>query len=75
MTTFAGWQIYALEIGKDMGLSELELDALRAAALLHEIGKLAVPEQIISKLLQRWTVSTRSHLTGNTEEHCDLTRP
>ncbi len=26
-----------------------ELDALRAAAVLHDIGKLAVPEQIISK--------------------------
>jgi putative nucleotidyltransferase with HDIG domain len=42
-------QLYALEIGKDLGLSELELDALRAAAVLHDIGKLAVPEHIISK--------------------------
>jgi putative nucleotidyltransferase with HDIG domain len=42
-------QFYALEIGKDLGLSELELDALRAAATLHDIGKLAVPESIISK--------------------------
>ena len=42
-------QLYALEIGKDLGLSELELDALRAAATLHDIGKLAVPESIISK--------------------------
>src|SRR5579863_9922689 len=42
-------QLYAIEIGKDLGLSEQELDALTAAAVLHDIGKLAVPESIISK--------------------------
>ena len=42
-------QLYALEIGKDLGLSENELHALRAAAVLHDIGKLAVPEHIICK--------------------------
>ena len=42
-------QTYALEVGKDLGLSRDELEALRAAALLHDIGKLAVPEHIISK--------------------------
>lgn len=42
-------QVYAVEIGKDLGMSPEELDALRAAALLHDIGKLAVPEHIISK--------------------------
>ncbi len=42
-------QVYAMEIGKDLGLSETELEALHAAAVLHDIGKLAVPEHIISK--------------------------
>ena len=40
---------YALEIAKEMGLDEQDSDALRAAALLHDIGKLAVPDHIISK--------------------------
>lgn len=42
-------RVYAVEVGKLMGLPEPDLDALKAAALLHDIGKLAVPEHIISK--------------------------
>lgn len=42
-------QIYASEIGKELKLSEDGLKALEAAALLHDVGKLAVPEYIISK--------------------------
>jgi len=42
-------RVYAIEIGKEMGLSAVDLEALRAAALLHDIGKLAVPEHIINK--------------------------
>ncbi|HVP55171.1 MAG TPA: HD domain-containing phosphohydrolase [Candidatus Eisenbacteria bacterium] len=42
-------RIFAVEVGKEMGLSNEEQEALRAAALLHDIGKLAVPEHIINK--------------------------
>ena len=42
-------QVYARELSYSLDLSETELQALQAAALLHDIGKLAVPEHIISK--------------------------
>jgi diguanylate cyclase (GGDEF)-like protein/putative nucleotidyltransferase with HDIG domain len=42
-------QIYAMEIARELGLDQSEESALRAAAMLHDIGKLAVPEHIISK--------------------------
>jgi diguanylate cyclase (GGDEF)-like protein/putative nucleotidyltransferase with HDIG domain len=40
---------YAVAVAKELHLPEAEIEALRAAALLHDIGKLAVPEQIINK--------------------------
>jgi diguanylate cyclase (GGDEF)-like protein/putative nucleotidyltransferase with HDIG domain len=40
---------YAVEIASDLSLTESEMDGLRAAALLHDIGKLAVPDHIINK--------------------------
>ena len=42
-------QTYAMQIGKDLGFDEAQLNAIRAAAMLHDIGKLAVPEHILSK--------------------------
>ena len=42
-------QVYARELARELGLPENERHALDAAALLHDIGKLAVPEHIISK--------------------------
>jgi diguanylate cyclase (GGDEF)-like protein/putative nucleotidyltransferase with HDIG domain len=42
-------QIFALSIGKVLGLSQDELQALRISALLHDIGKLAVPDHILNK--------------------------
>jgi diguanylate cyclase (GGDEF)-like protein/putative nucleotidyltransferase with HDIG domain len=42
-------QTYAMELGKKVHLDGDQLQALRTASILHDIGKLAVPEHIISK--------------------------
>jgi len=42
-------QIYAVGIGRVLGLSESQLQALNTGALLHDIGKLAVPDHILNK--------------------------
>ncbi|MBS1824755.1 MAG: diguanylate cyclase [Acidobacteria bacterium] len=42
-------QIFAMGMGEELALSAPEMDALRAASLLHDIGKLAVPDHIIGK--------------------------
>lgn len=42
-------QIYAVGVGKVMNLSTDELEALNTGALLHDIGKLAVPDHILNK--------------------------
>jgi len=40
---------YALAIGKRIGLGETDLTIVRRAALLHDIGKLSVPNKILDK--------------------------
>jgi diguanylate cyclase (GGDEF)-like protein/putative nucleotidyltransferase with HDIG domain len=42
-------RVFAVEVAKELGFPEDEIEALRAAALLHDIGKLAIPEHIINK--------------------------
>src|ERR1700693_4996226 len=42
-------RVYAVEVAKELGVSADEVPAVHAAALIHDIGKLAVPEHIISK--------------------------
>jgi diguanylate cyclase (GGDEF)-like protein/putative nucleotidyltransferase with HDIG domain len=43
-------QVYAIGIAKSLGIdSRNDLEALSTAALLHDIGKLAIPEYILSK--------------------------
>jgi diguanylate cyclase (GGDEF)-like protein/putative nucleotidyltransferase with HDIG domain len=42
-------QIYAEGLGELLAVSDPELAALRAGALLHDVGKLAVPDHILNK--------------------------
>jgi diguanylate cyclase (GGDEF)-like protein/putative nucleotidyltransferase with HDIG domain len=42
-------QIYAEGMAKLYNLSDAELEALRIGALLHDVGKLAVPDHILNK--------------------------
>jgi len=40
---------YALYVGEELGLSPARLEHLRYAALMHDVGKLAVPKKILNK--------------------------
>jgi len=40
---------YAISIGAEMGLSGKELEKLRLCSLLHDIGKIAIPKEILDK--------------------------
>jgi diguanylate cyclase (GGDEF)-like protein/putative nucleotidyltransferase with HDIG domain len=53
----------ALAIGRELGLSQAELDLLGHAALFHDIGKLAVPDAILLKATEltgdEWSLMQR----------------
>jgi len=40
---------YCLQAGRRLNLSQPELEELRLAAILHDIGKIGVPERLLSK--------------------------
>ena len=42
-------QVHAEGLARELGMSETDIQGVRTASLLHDIGKLAVPEHILSK--------------------------
>ncbi|MCC7417735.1 MAG: diguanylate cyclase [Acidobacteria bacterium] len=63
-------QLYAARLAQAAGLSPAEIQGVKTAALLHDIGKLAVPEHILSKpgpLTQEEFQKIRIHPTVGAE--------
>jgi diguanylate cyclase (GGDEF)-like protein/putative nucleotidyltransferase with HDIG domain len=42
-------QAYAARLARAVGMSDTDVQAVRTAALLHDIGKLAIPDHILAK--------------------------
>ena len=59
---------YAVMLGEEIGLPKEELDRLNWAALIHDIGKLEVPAEILNKpgrpTNDEWTVLRRASRGG-----------
>lgn len=67
---------YSVMIAKKYGFSEVELDNLRKAALLHDIGKIGIPDAILnkpSKLTPEEYDHMKSHVTLGAEILKDFT--
>lgn len=41
--------VYAGIIAKELGLSEIDMENIRFAGLLHDIGKIGIPEKVLNK--------------------------
>jgi diguanylate cyclase (GGDEF)-like protein/putative nucleotidyltransferase with HDIG domain len=61
-------QFYARAVGKELGLSEIELKDLHVAALVHDIGKLGIPDHILLKpgalTAEEWEKMKTHPITG-----------
>ncbi|MFT7681810.1 MAG: putative two-component system response regulator [Moritella dasanensis] len=59
---------YCELIGLDMGMSKDKAKELRAAAKLHDLGKIGIPEQILSKpaalTIQEWKMMKTAPIIG-----------
>ncbi len=62
--------IYALGIAEEIGLDEKQIERLRICSLLHDIGKIAIPRDILNKKepleYEEWMEIGRHPLVGAT---------
>ena len=67
---------YSVMIGRELGFSDEELENLRKAALLHDIGKIGIPDRILNKpdkLTDAEYEVMKSHVTRGGEILKDFT--
>ena len=60
--------LYGADLGRHLGLDEDSIVALRRGGFLHDLGKIAVPDEILKKgsdlTLEEWEIMKRHPLTG-----------
>lgn len=66
--------IYATRIAEEMGMSEERIEDVRAAALLHDIGKLDSSREILYKAA-RLTDAEMTHIRGHVDKGIDMLSP
>jgi putative nucleotidyltransferase with HDIG domain len=66
--------LYATQIAGEMGMSEDSIEDVRAAALLHDIGKLETSRDILYKAA-RLTDEEMTHVRGHVDKGIDLLSP
>ena len=64
---------FAAAVGRELGMTDDEIEDLRVAGLLHDVGMLAVPEPILNTP-RRLTLEEQVELRGHPEHGADLTR-
>jgi diguanylate cyclase (GGDEF)-like protein/putative nucleotidyltransferase with HDIG domain len=70
---------YAMEMAKAMGFDEEEMKRIKAAALLHDIGKIGIPDMILQKsgilsVDERQKVQAHPNLGVAIIQHVDILR-
>ena len=65
---------YALRLGKTVGLPKSQLQALEWAGLLHDIGKIGVPESVLNKP-RRFDDAERAQMRKHPQIGHDVLRP
>jgi len=65
---------YSMLIGKNLGLDEEDLNTLRDAANLHDIGKIGIPDEVLNKA-GKLTEQERSLMERHTEIGESIIKP
>lgn len=66
--------VLAEKIARQMGCSEEEMENIRIAALLHDLGKIGVSREVLTKV-GTLTAADREHLKAHTQKAASLLKP